>query len=214
MLERLFVAITGFVVAAISAGGYGGIVLLMAIESACIPLPSEIIMPFAGYLVYRGELGLLGVSVAGALGCVVGSLVAYAVGAVGGRPAIERWGRWLLISPHELEIADRWFARWGGQTVFWARLLPVVRTFIAFPAGVARMRLWPFVWLTFAGSLPWCLALAYAGLRLAENWSEVRESLHGFDMAIAAVVGLGFAWFVWHRVRVLRAAPRRYPPAA
>ncbi|TMA57826.1 MAG: DedA family protein [Deltaproteobacteria bacterium] len=144
MLERIVAAATGFIVAAISAGGYAGIVLLMAIESACIPLPSEIIMPFAGYLVYRGDLRLIAVAVAGALGCVLGSLAAYAVGAYGGRAAIERWGRWVLLSPRELELADRWFARWGRQTVFWARLLPVVRTFIALPAGVARMEVWPF----------------------------------------------------------------------
>src|ERR1700757_1509394 len=180
MLERVMSVLVPAIVGVISAGGYSGIVLLMAIESACIPLPSEIIMPFAGYLVYRRELSLLGVAVAGATGCVVGSLVAYAVGVRGGRPAIERWGRWVLLSPHELALADRWFARWGRQTVFWARLLPVVRTFIALPAGVARMELWPFVWLTFAGSLAWCWALAYAGLRLAENWSRVRESMHGF----------------------------------
>jgi membrane protein DedA with SNARE-associated domain len=212
MLERLVAAVTAFIVGSISAGGYGGIVLLMAIESACIPLPSEIIMPFAGYLVYRGELGLVGVSVAGAVGCVVGSLVAYAVGARGGRPAIERWGRWVLLSPHELELADRWFARWGRQTVFWARLLPVVRTFIALPAGVARMEPWPFIWLTFAGSLPWCGALAYAGVRLAENWNRVREALHGVDVAVAGVVALGLAWALWHRIRAVRAASR-HPPA-
>jgi membrane protein DedA with SNARE-associated domain len=213
MLEGLVAAVTAFIVGAISAGGYGGIAFLMAIESACIPLPSEIIMPFAGYLVYRGELGLVGVSVAGALGCVVGSLAAYAVGARGGRPAIERWGRWVLLSPRELALADRWFERWGRHTVFWARLLPVVRTFIALPAGVARMELWPFVWLTFVGSLPWCGVLAYAGLRLAENWSRVRESLHGLDVTVAVVVGLGVAWMIWHRVRELRRLPRHHPPA-
>src|SRR5690349_12311316 len=207
MLNRLIGAVTSFIIAVISAGGYGGIVVLMAIESACIPLPSEIIMPFAGYLVYRGELGLPGVAVAGAFGCVVGSLLAYAVGARGGRPAIERWGRWVLLSPHELELADRWFARWGRQTVFWARLLPVVRTFIALPAGIAKMDLWPFVWLTFAGSLPWCWALAYAGLRLAENWSRVREALHGVDVAVAALVAAGFAFALWRRIRALRTAP-------
>jgi membrane protein DedA with SNARE-associated domain len=212
MLEGFVAWVTGFIVTAISSGGYVGIALLMAIESACVPLPSEIIMPFAGYLVYRGDLGLVGVSVAGAAGCVLGSLLAYMVGARGGRPAIERWGRWVLLSPHELELADRWFARWGRQTVFWARLLPVVRTFIALPAGVARMELSPFVWLTFAGSLPWCWALAFAGLRLAENWSRVREALHGFDVAVAGVVALGLAWGLWHRIRALRAAPR-HPPA-
>ena len=213
MLEHLVAQATAFIVAAISAGGYGGIVFLMAIESACIPLPSEIIMPFAGYLVYRGELGLAGVSIAGALGCVVGSLVAYAVGARGGRPAIERWGRWVLVAPHELELADRWFRRWGRSAVFFARLLPVVRTFIALPAGIARMELWPFVWLTFAGSLPWCWALAYAGARLAENWADVREALHGLDVAIGALVALGLAWALWHRIRALRGAAHRHPPA-
>src|SRR5213594_2214420 len=191
MLGRLLAAATAFIVGVISAGGYTGIVVLMAIESACVPLPSEIIMPFAGYLVYRGELSLVGVAVAGAAGCVVGSLAAYAVGARGGRPAIERWGRWVLLSPHELALADRWFARWGRQTVFWARLLPVVRTFIALPAGVARMELWPFIWLTFAGSLPWCWALAYAGVRLAENWNTVRDAMHGFDVTIGVIVALG-----------------------
>src|SRR5215467_1103964 len=156
MVERILAALFIFIKSVIAYMGYGGIVLLMAIESACIPLPSEIIMPFAGYLVYRGELGLAGVAIAGALGCVVGSLAAYAVGARGGRPAIERWGRWVLVAPHELELADRWFERWGRSAVFFARLLPVVRTFIALPAGIARMEVWPFTWLTFAGSLPWC----------------------------------------------------------
>src|SRR2546427_5307095 len=201
MIVRIIEILSVFIVATISRLGYAGIVLLMAIESACIPLPSEIIMPFAGYLVYRGELSLVGVAIAGAVGCVVGSLAAYLVGARGGRPAIERWGRWVLLSPHELELADRWFARWGRQTVFWARLLPVVRTFIALPAGVARMELWPFIWLTFAGSLPWCWALAYAGLRLAENWQRVREKLHGLDLAVAALVVVALAWALWHPAR-------------
>jgi membrane protein DedA with SNARE-associated domain len=204
VLQNFVAQITDFIITAISMGGYGGIVLLMAIESACIPLPSEIIMPFAGYLVYRGELDLTGVAVAGALGCVVGSLVAYAVGARGGRPAIERWGRWVLVAPHELALADRWFERWGKSAVFFARLLPVVRTFIALPAGIARMEVWPFTWLTFAGSLPWCWALAYAGMRLAEKWNEVREALHGLDVAVAGIVAIGFAWAIWHRVRALR----------
>src|SRR2546428_4736949 len=136
MLGRLLTAATAFIVSVISAGGYPGIVLLMAIESACIPLPSEIIMPFAGYLVYRGELGLTGVAVAGAAGCVVGSLVAYAVGAPGGRPAVERWGRFVLLGHPELELARRWFARWGRPTGFWARLPPLGPTFIALPAGL------------------------------------------------------------------------------
>ena len=212
MLEHVFQVLTDFIVHVVSAGGYWSVLLLMAIESACIPLPSEIIMPFAGYLVYRGELGLPGVAVAGATGCVVGSMVAYVVGARGGRPAIERWGKWVLLSPHELEIADRWFARWGRSAVFFARLLPVVRTFIALPAGIARMDVWPFVWLTFVGSLPWCWALAYAGVLLAERWQHVREALHGLDMAVAGIVGLAIAFAIWHRVRASRAHARRHSP--
>lgn len=199
--SRLLAAVTSFIVAAISWGGYPGIVVLMGIESACIPLPSEVIMPFAGYLVYRGELGLLGVSLAGAAGCVLGSLVAYAVGSRGGRPAIERWGRWVLLSPHELERADRWFARYGDATVFFARLLPVVRTFIALPAGVARMPLGRFVWYTFLGSLPWCLALAYAGTVLAERWGEVHEVFRHVDLVVVALLVLLAAAFLGQRLR-------------
>ncbi|HLK88928.1 MAG TPA: DedA family protein [Polyangia bacterium] len=205
-MERVVAELTAVVTGAVGATGYWGIVVLMALESACVPIPSEIIMPFAGYLAYRGELSLTGASLAGAFGCVVGSCAAYAVGARGGRPAIERWGRWVLVAPHELEIADRWFARWGRSAVFVARLLPVVRTFIALPAGIARMDVWPFVWLTFAGSLPWCAALAYGGFLLAEQWMTLRERLHGLDTAVIVVLALGFVAFLWQRVRALRAA--------
>src|SRR5882724_2000402 len=131
----------------------------------------------------------------------------------GGRPAIERWGRFVLLGHRELELAERWFARWGRQTVFWARLLPVVRTFIALPAGIAQMELWPFVWLTFAGSLPWCWALAYAGFKLAENWNVVHEKMHGFDTAVGVLVALVLAAALLHRVRALRTAARQHPPA-
>src|SRR5256885_6441362 len=149
MIARLIELITAFVIATISALGYAGIVLLMAIESACIPLPSEIIMPFSGYLGYVGRFNLWLVTVAGAFGCVVGSLIAYWIGMYGGRPVIEKYGRYLLISHHDLDLADRWFARFGEVIVFVSRLLPAVRTFIAFPAGVARMNLKKFVLYTF-----------------------------------------------------------------
>ena len=157
----------------IAAMGYGGVVLLMAIESACIPLPSEVVMPFAGYLVATGRFNLYLVAMAGAVGCLAGSYVAYFAGASGGRWVIERYGRWVLIAPHELAIADRFFARWGSPAVFISRLLPVVRTFIAFPAGVARMRLLPFTIYTLAGSFIWCLTLAYAGMKLGDRKSVV-----------------------------------------
>src|SRR5215468_2834611 len=168
MIAKIITILSSFIVATISTLGYSGIVLLMAIESACIPLPSEIIMPFSGYLVSRGEMNLWWVGVAGALGCVLGSLVAYWVGMYGGRPVIEKYGRYVLISLHDLDMADRWFARRGEVIVFASRLLPVIRTFIAFPAGVARMNLGRFTVYTFLGSFPWCLGLAYIGQKLGE----------------------------------------------
>src|SRR3954447_8629856 len=144
MIAKLIEFLSGIIVAVIAALGYWGVGLLMAVEFACIPLPSEIIMPFAGYLVSRGEMSIWGVVVAGALGCVVGSLIAYWVGMYGGRPLIEKYGRYVLISRQDLELADRWFSRYGEAIIFTSRLLPAIRTFIAFPAGVARMNLTRF----------------------------------------------------------------------
>jgi len=152
MIDQVISALAAWIVAVISAAGYLGIVFLMAVESACIPLPSEIIMPFAGYLVSIGKISLLGAATAGALGCNVGSTVAYYVAAKGGRAALERWGRYVLISRADLERTDRFFARYGSATVFFGRLLPVVRTFIAFPAGLARMPMGKFQLYTFLGS--------------------------------------------------------------
>src|SRR5579885_1270396 len=139
LLDRIIAPVAAFIVATISSLGYGGIVLLMAIESACIPLPSEVIMPFSGYLVSTGRFNLWGVAVAGALGCNIGSIAAYFIGAKGGRPLAERYGHYVFVTRHDLEMADRWFVRYGDWAVFFARLLPVVRTFIALPAGIARM---------------------------------------------------------------------------
>ena len=207
MLTSLVELLGRFVIAVISQAGYPGIVLLMGIESACIPLPSEIIMPFSGYLVYTGRFKLAWVALAGAVGCNVGSLVAYYVGALGGRPLAEKYGRYVLVTRHDLELADRWFARYGDWAVFFARLLPVVRTFIALPAGVARMNFLRFNVYTFLGSLPWCLALAYAGLKLGERWTILRQYFHRFDTVILILIVIGVVWFVRNRWRNrLRAA--------
>ena len=194
--------IAGWIIAAISAGGYGGVALLMAIESACIPLPSEIIMPFAGYLVSTGRFALLPAAIAGAVGCNIGSTVAYYVGATGGRSFVERWGRWALLEPADLDRAERFFARFGTPAVLLARVLPVVRTFIAFPAGIARMRQVPFQIYTFVGSFVWCFALAYIGKQLGARWNNdprLAGWLHRFDALIAAALAVAVAWFVWHR---------------
>jgi membrane protein DedA with SNARE-associated domain len=177
---------------------------MMGIESACIPLPSEIIMPFSGYLVYTGRFNLFAVGIAGAVGCVIGSLVAYWVGMYGGRPFIEKYGRCVLISLRDLDMADRWFERRGELIVFASRLLPVIRTFIAFPAGVARMNLGRFTVYTFLGSLPWCLALAYVGQKLGEEWDKndtLKRLFHQFDFVIGLIVLLAGALWVWRHLR-------------
>jgi len=205
MVGKLLATLAGFITGVIGSLGYGGVMLLMAIESACIPLPSEVTLPFAGYLVFKGELSLWGVALAGAAGCVLGSLVAYAVGAWGGRPLVERYGRYLLISSRDLGLADRWFARHGDITIFVARLLPVVRTFIAFPAGVARMALGKFVVYSFLGSLIWCWALAWVGARLGEHWDTLGTYFHRFDALILAAIVAGAAWWIWRHLRHLKA---------
>jgi membrane protein DedA with SNARE-associated domain len=199
MVSTVLEHLAAFIIAVISQTGYLGIVLLMAIESACIPLPSEVIMPFSGYLVYTGRFHLLWVGLAGAVGCNLGSLVAYYVGLVGGRPLVERYGRWLLVTHHDLEMADRFFARYGDWAVFIARLLPVIRTFIAFPAGVSRMNQARFHLYTFLGSLPWCLALAYAGMKLGQRWMTLREYFHRFDAVLGVVIVVGAVWFIHNR---------------
>jgi membrane protein DedA with SNARE-associated domain len=210
MLDQVISWLASWIVEIISAAGYVGVAILMAIESACIPLPSEVIMPFAGYLVSVGKFSLVGAATAGALGCNIGSTVAYSVAASGGRMAFERWGKYVLISHADLERADRFFARYGSATVFFGRLLPVVRTFIAFPAGMARMPMLKFQVYTFIGSWPWCYALAYIGYVLGARWNSdptFRKLFHDFDALIVAVLVAGFAWFVWSRWRERRAAP-------
>jgi membrane protein DedA with SNARE-associated domain len=208
MLESAIAVIAGFIVATISSGGYAGIALLMAIESACIPLPSEIIMPFSGYLVSTGRFDLVLVATAGAIGCNLGSTAAYAVGAHGGRALVERWGGAVLIGRRELAVADWFFARYGGITVFLARLLPLIRTFIALPAGIARMPVLRFQVYTFAGSWLWCYALGYVGEKLGRRWDSdprLKEIFHRFDAAIVALFLVTVALYVWlhlrHRVR-------------
>src|SRR5271163_2825302 len=211
MIDQVITTLATWIVEVISATGYFGVVILMAIESACIPLPSEVIMPFAGYLVTTGRFSLVGAATMGALGCNIGSTVAYYVAASGGRAAIKRWGRYILVSRREQERAERFFGRYGSLTVFIGRLLPVVRTFIAFPAGLARMPMLKFQIYTFAGSWPWCFGLAYVGMVLGARWDsdpELRRLFHEFDAIILLVLVAGFAWFVWSRRRETRSGGR------
>ena len=207
MIEKILAALATFAIGVISSGGYLGIALLMAIESACVPLPSEIIMPFAGYLVSTGRFDLFLAATAGAIGCNVGSIVAYEVGKRGGRPFVERYGKYLLIGQDEIDKADRFFERFGPAAVLIGRLLPVIRTFIAFPAGVARMKLLPFHLYTFIGSWPFCLALTWLGMTLGEKWDSdprVKAAFHSADAVIVGVIALVIALYVWHRVNGIR----------
>ena len=207
MVEHILGALAAILFGIISGGGYLGVLLLMAIESACIPLPSELIMPAAGYLVSTGRFDLYLAATAGAIGCNLGSIVAYEIGKRGGRPAAERWGRYLLIGPDELDAADRFFARFGGPAVLIGRLLPVIRSFIAFPAGVARMRLVPFHLYTFVGSWPWCFGLAWVGMTLGDKWNSdprIKAAFHRADLAIGLILLLLVGAYVWHRVRGLK----------
>ena|SRR5579883_3348871 len=205
MIEKIIAVLAGYIIWFIATTKYVGVLLLMGIESACIPLPSEIIMPFAGFQVYSGQLNLIAVATAGALGCNLGSWIAYWVGYHGGRPLVEKWGAYILLSERDLNIAEGFFARYGSAAVFVARLLPVIRTFIALPAGIAKMPQGRFHLYTFLGSWPWCFGLAYIGMKLGQNWNTLGKYFHRFDAIIGGLLLLGIAWFVWshwtHRVR-------------
>lgn len=212
MTEKILTFLIPWVTGLISHIGYAGVALLMAIESACIPLPSEIIMPFAGYLVYTGRFNLYLVATAGAIGCNIGSAIAYWIGAHGGRPLVERFGSYILLNRRDLDRTTRFFDRHGSITVLIGRLLPVVRTFIALPAGIARMPQRRFHIYTFIGSWPWCLVLAYAGKRLGDAWNtdpRLKTILHRADAAILGLILLAVVWFVWthwkHRMRTQEA---------
>lgn len=207
IIEAIITILSRFVISTISTLGYTGILLTMAIESACIPLPSEIIMPFSGYLVTTGQFTMLGVTLAGAIGNVIGSIAAYYVGVWGGRPFVERYGPYFLMSHRDLDIADRWFAKYGEAAVFFSRMLPVIRTFISLPAGISRMHFPRFVLFTFIGSLPWCYALAYVGVKMGQQWDQLREYFHEFDVVIGIGLALLIGYFLWSHW------PRRQPRA-
>jgi membrane protein DedA with SNARE-associated domain len=207
MTEKILSWLTVVVISVISKSGYVGVMLLMAIESACIPLPSEIIMPFAGALTvpeiaaqyHIAPFSLLWAATAGALGCNLGSVIAYEIGWYGGRPLVEKYGRYVWLSRHDLETADRFFARFGSAAVFIGRLLPVIRTFIALPAGLARMPRLRFHLYTFAGSWPWCFGLAWIGMKLGEQWNKderLRHVLHRLDLVIGLLLLIALVYFV------------------
>lgn len=195
MSEKIVALLTGLSV----SGKYAVMFVLMAIQSACIPVPSEVIMPFAGAALAHGQMDLIVLATVASLASNLGSLAAYWVGALGGRPMVERYGSWLLLSRRDLDRVDHFFAHYGSITVLVGRMLPIIRTFIAFPAGVAKMNQVRFHIYTFVGSWPWCYALAYIGMKLGDAWEtdpRFKEVFHRFHLGVEAVLAVGFVWFV------------------
>lgn len=188
--------------------GWPGVVFLMAVESAAIPFPSELIMPLAGWLLIEEKgnsvwlVGLAGFY--GAFGNLLGSWVAYWISWRGGRPLLLKYGKYVLITREEIDRADHWFEKYGDWIVFFGRLLPVVRTFISVPAGLARMNFWKFSIFTFLGSFPWSLGLAYGGYALGENWEDLRSVMRPFDIPILVIIGAAAAWFIYRRIKTIR----------
>jgi membrane protein DedA with SNARE-associated domain len=211
VLDRILAPLAAFILSIIGTLGYGGVVLCMTIESACIPLPSEIIMPFSGYLVTTGRFTLWGVAFAGAVGNVFGSWIGYWLGVKGGRPLAAQLSRWRVIRMEEYDRADGWLRRHGLKVAFWTRLLPIVRTFISFPAGAARVPFGLFTIYTFMGSFLWALGLAYVGVVLGQHWERIRTYMRGFDVVILIALVVLFA--LWLRQH-LKKEPERGEEAA
>jgi len=201
MVEKLIKYLASFIIAGITTMGYFGIVLMMAIESACIPLPSEIIMPFSGYLVFTGKFTMFGIAFAGALGCLLGSVITYWIGLKGGRPLLEKYGKYVLITHHDMDLADRFFAKYGDWATFISRLLPVVRTFISLPAGIARTPFLKFCIFTFIGSFIWCWFLGWVGLKMGEHWDTLGGYFHKFDLLIGVVIIVGVGLYIYRHLR-------------
>ncbi len=194
--------IRDFIVTTIEQLGYVGVFGAMGLESAGVPLPSEVIMPFAGYVAWQGKLTLVGVTIAGTLGCLAGALVLYAVGAYGGRPLLDRYGKYVFIRKSELDRADRWFAQHGEITVLVSRMLPVVRSFFSLPAGMTHMNITRFSLYTTLGSFVWCLALAYIGVLLGPRWSHVVRLFRYLNIAVVIGVVVLICYLIYNRKRI------------
>lgn len=205
MIEQFFALAFQFIHWVINSTGYAGITLLMAIESACIPLPSELIMPFAGYLASEGRFNVWMAATAGAIGCNLGSVIAYEIGYFGGRPLVEKYGKYILLNKRDMDHAEKFFNRYGNLAIFIGRLLPVIRTFIALPAGISKMPRGRFHLYTFIGSWPWCYGLAWIGMKLGERWMDIKPYFLQFKEVIAVLLVAAVAWFIWthwkYRVR-------------
>lgn len=207
MSEKIIAMLVQLVTHIIDAGGYAGIVGLITLNSSGIPIPSELIMPFSGYLVYLGRFNLFMVALAGTVGCNIGSAIAYWIGAKGGRPLVERYGKWVLMSSHDLDRMSGFFERYGSITILIGRMLPIVQTFVAFPAGIAKMARLRFHIYTTVGSLIWYFCLAWIGKRLGQAWDtdpRLHEWFHRFHLVVELALLAGVIWFVWSHLSKAR----------
>ena len=201
MISSLIEILANMVIFVISFSGYAGVFFLMLVESCGVPMPSEVTMPFAGFLVFQGKIQFWLIVFLGAFGNLIGSLLAYYIGSKGGRPLIEKYGKYILINHHDLDVADKWFLKHGDFTVFFGRLLPVVRTYISFPAGISKMNLKKFSFYTFLGALPWCFLFTWLGVKMGANWNLIREKLHNFDMLMLILVVMSIGLYIYKHLK-------------
>ena len=202
----LFEFITQFVTDFITQVGYLGIFILMALGSACTPMPSEVVMVFSGYAAQQGKLNFWLVGLVGTLGGLAGSIATYYIGYYGGRPIMEKYGKYIMIEKHEIDMADRWFAKYGDKAVFISRLLPVIRAFISLPAGITRMKFTKFIVYSFVGSLPWVFVLTYIGVILGDNWSMLEHYWTYVDVIM--VLGIvGFVAYLVYKMFIRKGHP-------
>lgn len=204
VINQILMFLVEFVHGTIDVMSYGGIALLMAIESANVPLPSELILPYAGFMVQQSKLDFHLAALAGAVGCVLGSLPSYWLGYVGGRPFLKKYGKWMLLTEHDLHTAERWTEKYGDWAFFLCRMLPVVRTFISLPAGILKARLLPFTVFTFIGSWVWSYGLVWVGIYFGDNLEEFRHIWHKFDYAIVGILAILGGLYVWKHVKHFR----------
>ncbi len=204
MIGNILESLMFFVINTIRALSYFGVFILTMAESACIPIPSEVIMPFSGFLVASGYFNFILVIIVATLGELTGGTIAYYIGKTGGRSLVERYGKYILISHHDLNTADRWFSRYGDKVVFFGRLLPIIRTYISFPAGVSKMKYSRFALFTVLGTLPWVIVLTYLGVKLGANWEIIRVYFHKFDILILALIIIAVVWYVWRHIKNMR----------
>ncbi|MGC9222888.1 MAG: DedA family protein [Terracidiphilus sp.] len=208
MSEKIVAVVVQLVIHVIQAGGYAGIAGLIVLNSSGIPIPSEVILPFSGYLAYLGRFNLVLVAVAGAVGCNFGSAIAYWIGAKGGRPLVERYGKWVLMNRHDLDLMTKFFEKYGSVAILAGRMMPLVQTYVAFPAGIGRMPRLRFHIYTTIGSFIWYFCLAWIGMKLGQSWNtdpRLQEAFHRFHLVVELAIAALLAWFLWAHIRRRRA---------